>query len=68
MYRARGNAFRLRESRFRYKEEILYWRVMSHWKRLSREAMNGTSLAVLKAKLDRTLNNPCKVFLPMARG
>jgi len=45
-------------------------RVVRHWHRLSREAVDAPSLAVLKARLDGALSNLVwwKVSLLMARG
>jgi len=43
-------------------------RVMRHWKRLPREALDALSLEVFKASLDRALSNLgwWKVSLPIA--
>ena len=45
-------------------------RVVRHWNRLPREAVDVPSLEVFKARLDGALNNLLwwKVLLPMARG
>jgi len=45
-------------------------RMVRHWSWLSREAVDTSSLAVLKARLDGALSNLvwCKVSLPMAGG
>ena len=45
-------------------------KVVRHWNRLPREAVDAPSLAVFKARLDGALSNRVywKVSLPMAGG
>jgi len=50
--RTRSNGFKLREGRFR-----LDMRVVKHWNRSPREAVEAPSLATLKARLDGALSN-----------
>ena len=63
--RTRGNGFKLKEGRFR-----LDMRVVRHWNRLPREAVDAPSLEVFKARLDGALSSLVwwKVSLPMAGG
>jgi len=45
-------------------------RVVSHWHRFPREAVDAPSLEVFKVRLDRALSNPVwwKVSWPVAEG
>jgi len=57
--RTRGNIFKLKESRFRldiWKKSFMV-RVLRHWNRLLREAMEAPSLVVFKIRSDRSLSN-----------
>jgi len=70
--RTRGNGFKLREGRFRFDAEKVFFAtsVVRHWNRLPRGAVAAPSLAVFKARLDGALSNLVwwKVFLAMAGG
>jgi len=68
--RTRGDGFKLKEGRFRLdiREKLFTLRVVRH--RLPREAVAAPSLAVLKARLDRSLSTLgwWKGCLPLAGG
>ncbi|TRZ11260.1 hypothetical protein HGM15179_015848 [Zosterops borbonicus] len=57
--RKRGNYFKLEKGRFRLdiRKKFFEVRVVSHRNRLLREAVNATSLEVLKTRLDGALGN-----------
>jgi len=68
----RGNGFKLKEGRFtlNVRKKFFTLRVVRHWNRLPREAVDAPSLEVFKARLDGALSNLVwwKVSLTMARG
>ena len=53
------NSFKLKEGRFRsdIRKKYFTMRVVRHWNRLPREAVDGPSLEVFKARLDGALSN-----------
>jgi len=57
--RPRGNGFKLKEKRFRLqlRKKFFTQKVMRHWHRLPREAVDAPSLEVFKARLDRALGS-----------
>jgi len=68
--RMRGNCFKWRKGRFRadIRRKFFTQRVVRHWHRLPREAVNVPSLGDFKARLDRALDSLSwqLVALPMA--
>jgi len=57
--RTRGDGCKLKEGRFRLDimKKFFTMKVVKHWNRLPREAVDAPSLEVFKARLDRALSN-----------
>jgi len=57
--RTRSSGFKLREGRFRsdIREKFFTMRVVKHWHRLPREAVEAPSLETFKARLDGALSD-----------
>jgi len=55
----RENGYKLEEGRFRLdiRKKFLTVRVVGHWNRFRREAVNAPSLKAFKARLDMALSN-----------
>ncbi|PKU43755.1 hypothetical protein llap_5945 [Limosa lapponica baueri] len=57
--RTRGNRFKLKECRFRLdiRKKFFTVRMVRHWNRLLKEAVDAPSLEVFKARVDGALSN-----------
>ena len=55
--RPRGNGFKIKEDSLHIRKKFFTVRVVRHWNRLPREAVDAPSLEVFKARLDGALSN-----------
>jgi len=57
--RTRGNGSKLKEGRFRLgiRKKFFTTRVVKHWNRLPREAVDVSSVELFKARMDGALSN-----------
>jgi len=57
--RTRSNGFKLKDGRFKLdiRKKVFTVRVVKHWNKLPREAVDAPSLEAFKARLDTALSN-----------
>jgi len=68
--RTRGNSFKQRKGRLKLdiRKEFFTMRVVKHWNRLPREAVEAPSLEIFKARLYDALSNQIQLKMLTAAG